>query len=29
MENVYEELDPALEPVLLKNTFVKGNTTFL
>jgi len=29
MENVYEELDPALTPVLIKNTFKKGNTVFL
>ena len=25
MENVYEELDPALEPVLLLNTYKKYN----
>ena len=29
MENVGDTLDPALDPVLLKNTFKKGNTVYL
>jgi dynein heavy chain len=29
MENVQDTLDPALDPVLLKNIFKKGNTTYL
>ncbi len=29
MENVQEALDPALDPVLLKNLFKKGNTYYL
>jgi len=29
LENVEETLDPALEPILLKQTFKKGPTTFL
>lgn len=29
LENVGEELDPSLSPILLKQTFTKGNSTFL
>jgi dynein heavy chain len=29
MENVQDSLDPALDPVLIKNIFKKGNTTYL
>ena len=29
IENVGEELDPALEPVLLKQTFKQGNVNYL
>ena len=29
LENVEEDLDPALEPILLKQTFKKGPTTYL
>ena len=29
LENVGEELDPALNPILLKQTYQKGTTTFI
>ena len=29
LENVGEELDPALEPILLKQTFMKGTTQYI
>mmetsp|Transcript_28814 Transcript_28814/g.26051 ORF Transcript_28814/g.26051 Transcript_28814/m.26051 type:complete len:505 (+) Transcript_28814:730-2244(+) len=29
LENVYEELDPSLEPILLKQTFKKGSTYYI
>lgn len=29
LENVGEELDPALTPILLKQTYVKGTTTYI
>jgi len=29
LENIGEDLDPSLTPILLKQTFVKGNTTFI
>ena len=29
LENVLEELDPSLEPILLKQTFKKGNTLYI
>lgn len=29
LENVGEELDPALTPILLKQTYTKGNTTYI
>jgi len=29
LENVGESLDPALNPILLKQTYVKGNTTYI
>ena len=29
IENVYEDLDPSLSPILLKQTYQKGNTVYL
>ncbi len=29
IENVYEDLDPSLSPILLKQTFQKGNTIYI
>jgi dynein heavy chain len=29
LENVPEDLDPSLTPILLKQTYVKGNTTYI
>ena len=29
LENVAEELDPSLTPILLKQTYTKGNTVYL
>lgn len=29
LENVLEDLDPSLSPILLKQTFTKGNTQYI